>query len=86
MDKGTVMMDNGARRVAVPMIGLISQLEELNFHEVRKEIENVNPRMRHATMVGVLAGILEHVYYDPLRAVRDEKLKEVSHPLESKLG
>lgn len=63
------------------MIGIISQLEELDFPEVRKEIQKANAWISTSTAVAVLEGILEHVYYDPIQAVREERMKEVCYPL-----
>ena len=74
-----ILMENGKRTVAVPMIGIISQLEELEFTEVRKEIKTANSKINTPTVVAVLEGILEHIYYDPLQAVREQRLQEVVH-------
>lgn len=76
-----ILMENEQRTVAVPMIGIISQLEELDFEEVRREIKAVNPKISTPTVVAVLKGILEHIYYDPLQAVREQRLKEVGRAL-----
>lgn len=81
VDKGMVIMENGKKTIAVPMIGIISQLEELDFHEVRKELRKANRGISTPTVVAVLEGVLEHIYYDPLKAVREERLKEVCSPL-----
>lgn len=81
IDKGMIMVENRSRKVAVPMIGIISQLEELDFTEVRKEIKNANRRISTSTVVTVLEGVLQHIYYDPLQAVREERLKEVGYPM-----
>ena len=72
-----ILMENGQKTVAVPMIGLISQLEELDFGEVRREIKTANQKISTSTVVALLEGILEHIYYDPLQAVREQRLKEV---------
>lgn len=84
-----ILMENGQKTVAVPMIGIISQLEELDFGEVRREIKTANPKISTPTVVAVLRGILEHIYYYPLQAVREQRLNEVGHAVFgywSKLG
>ena len=80
MDKGIIMMENREKTVAVPMIGIMSQLEELNFHEFRKDLRKANRGIGTPTVVAILEGILEHIYYDPVQAVRQERLKEVRNP------
>ncbi len=62
VDKGMAILENGNKTVTVPMIGIISQLEELDFAEFRREVQKADPRISTHTMVGVLEGILEHVY------------------------
>lgn len=61
-DKGRIIVENKDKTVTVPMIGLISDLEELDFTEVRKEIKKANRKMKNTTMVAVLEGILEQIY------------------------
>ena len=80
-DKGMIIMGNHRRKVSVPMIGLISQLEDLDVKDLRKEIRNVNRTIGKSTMVSVLKGILNHIYYDPVQEVRDDLLKQVCFPL-----
>lgn len=59
------------------MIGIIPQLEELEFPEVRKGIQKANAWLGTSTVVAVLEGILEHVYYDPIQIVREERMQKV---------
>ena len=49
-------MANKAKKVAVPLIGIISQLEVLDFTEVCKEIKNAYPRISTLTRVAVWKG------------------------------
>ena len=57
----------------VPMIGSISDLGELGFIGVRKQIKTANRKISAPTVVAVLEGILKHIYFDPLQAVREER-------------
>lgn len=57
-DKGLVLVENGVKTVVVPMTGIISDLEKLEFAEVRQEIKRANPKINTSTMVAVLEEIL----------------------------
>ena len=79
-------MENSGKTVAVPMIGIISRLEELDFAGVRREVHKANTRISTHTMIGVLEVVLEGVYYDPIQAMREQRLQEACYPfLESKV-
>lgn len=80
LEKGMVVVENRDGTVDVPLIGLISSLEDFDVKGLRQEIQKANKGIRMATVFAVLEGVLKHLYHDPLEALREQKRKEVIRP------
>ena len=76
MDTGMVVVENRDSKVKVPLIGLISSLEDLDIQGLRQLIKRANKGIRMPTIFAVLEGILKHLYRDPLQDLRERRRKE----------
>ena len=79
-----VVVENRDSKVKVPLIGLISSLEDLDIQGLRQSIKRANKGIRMTTVFAVLEGVLKHLYRDPLQDLREKKRKEVIRPWSSK--
>ena len=80
MDTGMIVMENRDSKVKVPLIGLISSLEDLDMQGLRQLIKRANKGIRITTVFAVLEGVLKHLYRDPLQDLREKAREEVTRP------